>query len=70
MDKITYSRAMAAFCRQQAKFEQQNEQFWLSEATGWAQRFPEGVAARLPGQRVQPVAEVWHLDSARPRSTS
>ena len=69
MDKIAYSRAMAAFCRQQAKFEQRNEQFWLGEAAGWAQRFPEGVAARLPRQRVQ-VAEVQQLQHAQPRSTS
>ena len=43
---------MAAFCRQQAKLEGQNEAYWLSEATGWAQEFSLGTSERLARERL------------------
>ncbi len=38
MDNATWYRAMASFCRQRAKMEDENEQFWLTEADGWVKR--------------------------------
>jgi hypothetical protein len=35
MDMLAYCRAMAAFCRQRAKFEDENDTFWISEAEEW-----------------------------------
>lgn len=35
MDKITYCRAMAVFCRQRAQFENEDTSFWTKEAEGW-----------------------------------
>jgi hypothetical protein len=32
MEAIQYYRAMEAFCRQRAKMDGENDQFWLSEA--------------------------------------
>ncbi len=38
MDDVTRYRALAAFCRQRAKMDGEDEQFWLAEADGWAAR--------------------------------
>jgi phage shock protein A len=38
MDNASWYRAMASFCRQRAKMEDENEQFWLAEADGWVKR--------------------------------
>ncbi len=38
MDDITHHRAMVAFCRQRARMDGENEQFWLAEADDWARR--------------------------------
>ena len=35
MDVLAYCRAMAAFCRQRAEFEGENDTFWISEAEQW-----------------------------------
>lgn len=35
MDVLAYSRAMASFCRQRARFEFETELFWIREATEW-----------------------------------
>jgi hypothetical protein len=32
MDVLAYCRAMAAFCRQRAEFEGENDTFWTNEA--------------------------------------
>ncbi len=47
MDDVTRYRALAAFCRQRAKMDGENEQFWLAEADDWATRLSgEPVDAR------------------------
>ncbi len=38
MDDVTLFRALAAFCRQRARMDGENEQFWLAEADAWARR--------------------------------
>ncbi|MFZ2158320.1 MAG: hypothetical protein WAV72_19680 [Bradyrhizobium sp.] len=48
-DKVTHCRAMAAFCRQRAKMEGENEDFWLTEADSWA--------TRLSSESVDPLQE-------------
>jgi hypothetical protein len=35
MDVHAYCRAMAAFCRQRAAFEGENDTFWTNEAEEW-----------------------------------
>ncbi len=45
MDDVTLFRALAAFCRQRARMDGENEQFWLAEADAWARR--------LSGERVE-----------------
>ena len=35
MDMLAHSRAMAAFCRQCAGFEDENDAFWIGEAEEW-----------------------------------
>jgi hypothetical protein len=35
MDMSAYCRSMAAFCRQRAKFEGENDAFWIREAEEW-----------------------------------
>jgi len=35
MDVLAYCHAMAAFCRQRAAFEDENDTFWTSEAEEW-----------------------------------
>ena len=35
MDMLAHCRAMAAFCRQRAKFEDENDLFWIREAEEW-----------------------------------
>jgi hypothetical protein len=35
MDMLAHCRAMAAFCRQRARFEDENDAFWIGEAEEW-----------------------------------
>jgi hypothetical protein len=35
MDMLAHCRAMAAFCRQHARFEDVNDAFWIGEAEEW-----------------------------------
>jgi hypothetical protein len=36
-DTAVFCKAMAAFCRQHAKLEEENEGFWMAEARIWAE---------------------------------
>ncbi len=38
MEDVTHARAMAAFCRQRARMEGEDERFWLAEADAWRMR--------------------------------
>ena len=38
MDYLTRARVMAAFCRQRAQMENEDESFWLREAAIWERR--------------------------------
>ena len=38
MDFLTRARTMAAFCRQRARMEHEDETFWLKEAAIWQKR--------------------------------
>jgi hypothetical protein len=38
MDYLTRARVMAAFCRQRAQMENEDENFWLQEAEIWQKR--------------------------------
>jgi hypothetical protein len=35
MDMLAHCRAMAAFCRQRAAFEGEDDAFWIREAEEW-----------------------------------
>ena len=47
MDYLTRSRAMAAFCRQRAKMQNEDTNFWLREAEVWAKR-AESRVLKMP----------------------
>ncbi len=46
MDVLAYCRVMAAFCRQRAAFEGENDTFWTSEAKEWDQLISEYASPR------------------------
>jgi hypothetical protein len=50
MDVFAYCRAMAAFCRQRAAFEGENDTFWTCEAEGWDKLIAEYVSPRSQSQ--------------------
>ena len=47
MDMLTHCDAMAAFCRQRAMFEGENDAFWTSEAEEWDQLRAEYAGPQL-----------------------
>jgi hypothetical protein len=49
-----FYKAMAAFCRQHAQLEAEDESFWLAEARIWAER--------LKGKRA-----FWHQFADKPK---
>jgi hypothetical protein len=57
MDMLVYDRAMAAFCRQQARFDQQNERLWLNQAQDWAEKNPKRVFFRAPDPKAARLGE-------------
>ena len=48
MDMLAHCRAMAAFCRQRAKFEDENSLFWISEADEWDRLISEYARHTAP----------------------
>jgi hypothetical protein len=50
MDYLTRSRAMAAFCRQRAKMQNEDTGFWLGEAEAWEKR-AETRVLKMPQQK-------------------
>jgi hypothetical protein len=56
MDAVAYGQAMAAFCRQQARFEDQHEDFWLAEASGWERRFSDKAPTRSRQSKARVIA--------------
>jgi hypothetical protein len=46
MDVLAYSRAMAAFCRQRAAFEGEDDAFWTGEAEEWDKLISEYARPR------------------------
>ena len=46
MDVLAYCRAMAAFCRQRAEFDGENDTFWASEAAEWDKLISEYASPR------------------------
>ena len=62
LDDATHAQAMEAFCRQRARMEGEDEQFWLAEATAWrmhavahtpADRFKATLVPRIHPDREQ-----------------
>jgi hypothetical protein len=48
MDVLAHCRAMAAFCRQRAKFEDENDLFWTREAEEWDRLISEYARHTAP----------------------
>jgi hypothetical protein len=46
MDVYAYCRAMAAFCRQRAEFEGENQAFWAGGAEEWDKLISEYASPR------------------------
>ena len=46
MNMLSYCQAMAAFCRQRARFENEYEAFWIEEAAEW-NKLVSGYAGTL-----------------------
>ena len=59
MGVLAYCRAMAAFCRQRAEFEGENDTFWTSEAEEW-----DKLITEFAGSRTQSRTSQTGLDSA------
>ena len=65
MDHSARCRAMAAFCKQRARMEDENEAFWLSEAVAWTAKInrrlrlvsakPDVVSIKQPKRMDGPV---------------
>jgi len=53
MDVPAYCRAMAAFCRQRAEFEGENDTFWTIEAEEWDELISEYASPRLQSRTAQ-----------------
>jgi hypothetical protein len=56
MDVLAYCRAMAAFCRQRAEFEDENDTFWTREAAEWDKLISEPAS---PRPKAEPREPVW-----------
>jgi hypothetical protein len=56
MDVLAYCRAMAAFCRQRAEFDGENDTFWASEAAEWDKLISEYAS---PRPKAEPRKPVW-----------
>ena len=54
MDYLTRARVMAAFCRQRAQMEHENEEFWLREAETWEKRAETKVINITAGEKNRP----------------
>jgi hypothetical protein len=53
MNMLSYCRAMAAFCRQRARFDGEYEAFWTEEAEEW-NKLVSSYAGTL-----EPVGTIW-----------
>jgi hypothetical protein len=53
MDVLAYCRAMAAFCRQRADFEGEDDTFWTSEAEEWDELISEYASPRPQSRTAQ-----------------
>jgi hypothetical protein len=53
MDVLAYCRAMAAFCRQRAEFEGENDTFWTIEAEQWDRLISEYASPRSQSRTAQ-----------------
>jgi hypothetical protein len=58
MDVLAHCRAMAAFCRQRATFENENDAFWIREATEWDKLIYEYTSPQFQIQTVR-AARSW-----------
>jgi hypothetical protein len=52
-----FCKAMAAFCRQHARLEKEDERFWLVEADAWTELFNNKTA-------------FWHQFADKPSRTT
>jgi hypothetical protein len=53
MDVLAYCRAMAAFCRQRAEFDGEDDTFWTSEAEEWDELIFEYASPRSQSRTAQ-----------------
>ncbi len=53
MDVLAYCRVMAAFCRQRAAFEGENDTFWTSEAEEWDKLITEHASPLAQSRTAQ-----------------
>jgi hypothetical protein len=56
MDVLAYCYAMAAFCRQRAEFEDENDTFWTREAEEWDKLISEYAS---PRPKAEPRRPIW-----------
>jgi len=59
MDLITRCRAMAAFCRQRAKFEGENDAFWITEAEEWDRLISQHADPHAEEHKSRATGPVW-----------
>ena len=56
MDVLAYCHAMAAFCRQRAELEDENDAFWTREAEEWDKLISEYAS---PRPKAEPRGPIW-----------
>jgi len=65
MNMFAHCRAMAAFCRQRARFEDEDNEFWISEAEEWDKLIFEYAILKAPaasGRRVEDFDKASSVD--------
>jgi len=72
MDMLAHCRAMAAFCRQRATSEDENDSFWIREAEEWENLIYEYAPPTAPAAagRVEDVGWRDHLANKLVRNSS
>lgn len=62
MDHSARCRAMAAFCKQRARMEDENEAFWLSEAVAWTAKLRPRLRLVSPKLDIASIKPIMRAD--------
>jgi hypothetical protein len=66
MNMIAHSRAMSAFCRQRAQFENEDASFWIEEAEEWENLIAQYSIRQSPSVPSQSCRSCVHFMQSNP----